>query len=151
LIISLHDLQDVVNKTCKHICDEYHKAVSMCIRGKDLPGIGPKFYLHSDLTWNVGYEPTAEVIASVDAKDFSTADLASALEGELTYNHHEIGRETPTTTHGTANGHEPASEVAHSSAPSGGTERHGRTGKARMRVLAAPNKPKRKKREKAAW
>lgn len=151
MIISLHDFQELVNKACKHICDEYHKAVSMCVRGKDLPGLWPRFYLYSDLTWNVGYEPTAEVIAFLDAKDFSTADLASSLEAELKYNRHEIGRPAPAENVGTTNGHEAAPGVAHSSPSSSGTEQPRRNGKTRTRVLAAPKTPKRRKREKAAW
>lgn len=139
MIIALHDLQEVANKASKQVCEEYHKTVLLCMRQKDLPGIWPRFYLYSDLTWNIGYEATAELLASIDVKEFTSRELLDTLEVELTCNHHEINRLVPTASPKVDDEHKADPKVAH----------HRRTAKPRARP--APAAPRRRKLEKATW
>ncbi len=149
MIISSTALEAVANKGGKLASEEYHKTVSLCVRHKDLPGIWPKFYLYSDMTWDIGYEPrtAVEAIAVVDIKDFTARELLVALEAELGYNRHTLDR-LAMASHGELSDHAAASGVAATSTSGSGTEEHQRTGKTRARLPAAR---KGKKRAKATW
>lgn len=83
--ILLSTLIGIVSKASKAVASEYHKAISMCVRGKDLPGLWPKFYLYTDLTWTVGYEPTEGliVLGSLDVKDRGSREMLDDLLIEL--------------------------------------------------------------------